>query len=375
MSFTNANSIKEAATQLGFDHVAITKPEISPEDRHAYEAWVRDGFAAGMGYMVNAPEKRTNIQAAYPGVQSILTLGVSYYQGPIPKKPGAGYGRVARYAWGLDYHELIQNRLQKLMREIPGRSTLAVDTLPLLERALARSAGIGFIGKNTVLISTARFHVGSWIFLAEILMDTFLEPDPPSPTPENGCGNCTKCLDACPTNAFEKPYRLKADRCISYLTIENKGWIPIDMRAHIQDWVFGCDVCQDVCPYNARAFETRWPELKADHGVGPWVSLKDILQISDTPTFKSLFEKTPLSRSKRKGLLRNACVVAGNSKDESLVPFLINCLNDAEPLIRGHALWGLAQLGNAKKSAEKLIRNDADENVRKECENILSGIN
>jgi epoxyqueuosine reductase len=255
------------------------------------------------------------------------------------------------------------------------KSTLAVDSKPLLERALARSASLGFTGKNTLLIvpRSARFHMRSWIFLSEVLLDIPYEGDP-GPDILDGCGSCTKCLTACPTGAFEGPYRLRADSCISYLTIENKGGIPFEFREKLGDWIFGCDICQDVCPFNARAFETRWPEFSADRGAGPWMSLSEILAIPDQSSFKAQWGQTPLARAKRKGLVRNACVAAGNSKDESLLPFLDALLSDEESLVRGHALWALSKIRPGEKTrlaADRLWKNDSDEGVRRECEVVL----
>ncbi len=314
--------------------------------------------------MTRDPHKRTHPQTAFPEAKSVLTLAVSYYQEPFPKKPGPGYGRVARYAWGADYHPIILNRLQQLLPEVQrvlgssGNAFLAVDTKPLLERSLAEQSGIGFVGKNTVLIvprsSSHQFHVGSWIFLAEILLDIEI-PRPVLRTSlstewrgtqgeaRGSCGSCTKCLTSCPTDAFDGPYKLRANKCISYLTIENKEAIPTDMRDHVGDWLFGCDICQDVCPFNSRAFETRWPELKSDRGVGAWIALDELLALDDA-AFKLKFGHTPLSRPKRRGLLRNACVVAGNSGDRSLLPHLKKLTEDPEPLIREHAAWAVDKL-------------------------------
>lgn len=347
-------AIKKAAWDLGFDHCALAPLQIPERDQAAYLDWVAAGSAGEMSYMSRDPAKRTHPSAAFPDARVVLTLGVSYYQGPFPEKPGPGYGRVARYAWGLDYHTVIMERLEKLLanvREIlgdAGAASIAIDTKPLLERSLAEQAGLGFVGKNTLLImprsGSLQFHVGSWIFLAEILLNVQTEPvEKPALDAAGKCGRCNKCLTACPTDAFDGPYRLRANKCISYLTIENKGSIPIEMRAQLGDWLFGCDVCQEVCPFNARSFETRWPELKADRGVGPWVPLQEILELP-VENFKARFGNTPLSRPKRRGLVRNACVAAGNSGDGSLAPALEKLISDPEPLVREHAAWALERL-------------------------------
>jgi epoxyqueuosine reductase len=332
--------------------------------------------------MTRDPHARANPASAAPHARSVLTVGVSYYQGALPPKPGAGFGRVARYAWGEDYHPLILSRLEALAARLPDvlgqpvSSYPAVDTRPLLERALARSAGLGFTGKNTVTIvprsgAAGRFHVGSFIFLGEILLD--IESDAPVERPADGCGSCRRCLDVCPTRAFDGPYRLNAGRCISYLTIENKGPIARELRAAVGDWIFGCDLCQDVCPFNARAFDTRWPELRAERGAGAWLGLDDVLRL-DAAAFKARFAETPLARSKRRGLLRNACVVAGNSGDERLAPSLEDLTADREPLARGHALWALARLSpaRARRRADALLRDD-DAGVRDEARFVLEG--
>ena len=345
-------TIRKASWELGFDHCALAPLESPERDQSAYLDWVAAGSAGEMAYMTREPVKRLRPSATFPEATSVLTLGVSYYQGPFPEKPGPAYGRVARYAWGLDSHTVIMERLEKLLTQVreilgdAGAAFLAVDTKPLLERSLAEQAGLGIVGKNTLLIiprsGTARFHVGSWVFLAEILLSVGTEA--PLKKQTNACGTCTKCLTSCPTNAFEGPYRLRADKCISYLTIENKGAIPLDMRPQMGDWLFGCDVCQEVCPFNARSFETRWPELKSDRGTGAWVSLKEILETTDAAAFKNRFAGTPLSRPKRRGLVRNACVAAGNSGDASLLTPLRALADDPEPLVREHAAWAVARL-------------------------------
>jgi epoxyqueuosine reductase len=375
--------LKEKAEALGFDHFSPAPAVIPDRDQAAYLAWCADGLAADLAYMTRDPQKRLHPDRWDPPIRSVLTLGVSYYQGPVPEKPGKGFGRVARYAWGLDYHDVIQERLRRLMGVVndalgPAHAFLSVDTKPVLERSLAQSAGLGFVGKNTVLIipqkSRLGFHVGSWVFLAEILLDVPIE-EMERPVEVAGCGGCTKCLTACPTDAFESAYRLKSDKCISYLTIENKGWIPREMRARMSDWIFGCDVCQEVCPFNARAYQTRWPEFESTHGVGPWMSLQGIFSVGDQPSFKKKWGHTPLSRSKRRGLVRNACVAAGNSGDESLVPSLRGLIDDAEPLVRGHAVWALAQLASpaeARPWAENLLKKETDPEVRAECEAVLN---
>ena len=260
LSSSRRQAVRDLAFDLGFDHCEFSPLTISDLDRDAYVSWIERGSAAGMAYMTADPSSRLEPRARFSGARSVLSLGISYYQGPVPPKPGAAYGRVARYAWGEDYHPLILQRLDALKERLPGvlgadiQAQSAIDTRPLLERALARQAGLGFVGKNTVLIvprhGPGSFHVGSFVFLAELLIDA--DVDDPAPPVTAGCGSCTRCQTICPTAAFDGPYKLNAGRCIAYLTIENKGWIPREMRAPIGDWLFGCDLCQDVCPFNAR---------------------------------------------------------------------------------------------------------------------------
>src|SRR5262249_48732838 len=223
------------------------------------------------------------------------------------------YGRIARYAWGLDYHEVVKARLHNLIAEIKrleGREVAArafVDAVPLLERAVAARAGLGFTGKNTNLLQPRQ---GSWFFLAEILLNLEL------PVEENrlkiSCGSCHRCLDACPTDAFAAAYQLDSRRCISYLTIENKGAIPPALRAGLGEWLFGCDVCQEVCPFNRFATDTYWQEFRPEYGAGQKLDVVEILAIKTDEEFRARFKCTPLTRPKRRGLLRNAAVVAAN---------------------------------------------------------------
>ncbi len=374
-SSINADVVR-IADNLGFNHIALTSLSIRDRDQLAYQSWCDNGLAADMAYLTQAPEKRRSPQTTFAPATAVLTVAVSYYQGRFPTKPGLGYGRVARYAWGQDYHSVMRSRLHLFLAQAApyfgGRdAVLAVDTKPLLERSLAEQAGLGFVGKNTVLIvpqsPRLRFHVGSWVFLAEILLAGEFSADMTTETPSSGCGSCTRCLDACPTGAFESAYRLDARKCISYLTIENKGWIARERRAQLGDWIFGCDVCQEVCPYNARAMETKWPELAPSQGAGAWISLSEVLACDDR-SFKSKWGHTPLSRPKRRGLIRNACVVAGNSGDRSLITYLRPLLADSEPIVRGHALWALSQLDRsiARAEANRLVT-DPDIEVQTEA--------
>ncbi len=328
-----------------------------------------------MDYMTRRPELHAHPRALVPHAQSLITLAVNHYSNAPAFKHENRYGRVARYAWGLDYHDVVKPRLHALVRKIehvasrPVHARCFVDAVPLLERAVAARAGLGFFGKNTNLLQP---RSGSWFFLSEILLDLELPPD--NREIKVSCGTCHRCIDACPTDAFAGPYRLDSRRCISYLTIENKGAIPRELRAAVGEWIFGCDVCQDVCPFNRFASDTAWPEFRPEAGVGPRLDLAELLSIRTDQEFRARFRGTPLTRPKRRGLLRNAAVVAANVGATAAVPALVASIeNDPEPLIRSHALWALARLDPRRGIAltERALRCDADPLVREEAKLVL----
>ena len=388
--------IKGAARGLGFEVVGITGVEPLARDDAAFREWREAGFAAGMDYMTRRTELHANPAALVPTAQSIITLAINYYINAPAFKHENRYGRVARYAWGLDYHDVVKPRLVALAAEIErlaGRKLHArcfVDAVPLLERAVAARAGVGFFGKNTNLLQPKN---GSWYFLSEILVDVELPAD--APEVKVSCGSCHRCIDACPTNAFAAPYRLDSRRCISYLTIENKGAIPLELRSGLGEWVFGCDACQEmptkavargplpqivrgqsesVCPFNSFARETDWKEFRPDAGVGSALDLVEVLSIKTDEEFRARFKGTPLTRPKRRGLLRNAATVARNVDCAAAAPALIERItNDPEPLIRSHSLWAIAHLDPEKSS--RLIEQsltDPDPQVREEAMRLKS---
>jgi epoxyqueuosine reductase len=367
--------IKNAAREIGFEVAGIASVEPLERDDLAYHNWCDAGYAADMDYMTRRPELHSRPRSLVARAQSLITLAVDYSTEALRFEPENRFGRVARYAWGLDYHDVVKPRLKALARrieEIAGfeiHSRCFVDAVPLLERAVAARAGLGFFGKNTNLL---RPRGGSWFFLSEILLDLELPAD--KVEIKVSCGSCRRCIDACPTDAFPSPYVLDSRKCISYLTIENKAQIPRELRRGVGDWVFGCDVCQDVCPFNRFASETQWPEFRPEAGVGPRLDLVEVLSIASDDQFRSRFRGTPLTRPKRRGLLRNAAVVAANVYATSAVPLLIERIeNDSEPLIRSHCLWALGQLDSkrARQSAERALRLDSDAMVREEAESVL----
>jgi epoxyqueuosine reductase len=298
-----------------------------------------------MDYLKRYLDKRADPKEMVPGARSVVCLGTDYYQ-PTSESAEPLRGRFASYARGDDYHDIIKKRLFALwdyMRaeaggEVAGR--VYVDTAPVLERELAQRAGLGWWGKNTCLINK---RGGSYFFLAEIVSTLELEADEPA---TDHCGTCTRCLDACPTDAFPGPYVLDATRCISYLTIELKGAIPRDLRQGMGNWVYGCDICQDVCPWNRKAEPADEPAYQSRPGLDQpdlreWIAL-------DRDAFNEKFRRNPAKRPKRRGLLRNVAVALGNSGDRRAVPALVLALSDEELLVRGHAAWALGQLGGAE---------------------------
>lgn len=344
-----AEAIKDRALALGFDLVGICRAAPTPRDAEAFRIWTEAEMQGTMGYMARPDRLAKTLDPALnlPGARSIVALGKSYFTGDLaPELLGdPARGIFASYAWGQDYHALLTPRLQALRDWIAatlGREVAArvyVDTGPLLERDAARRAGLGFVGRNTMLIHP---RWGAWLFLGEILLDLELPED--AVDTRGTCGRCTRCLDACPTDAFPEAYVLDARRCISYLTIEQKGVIPVELRAGLGNRVFGCDVCNEVCPWNKRfARATDEPALQPDPSrVAP--PLLELIGL-DEPGFRARFRGSPVLRAKRRGLLRNVCVALGNWGAPDATPALVGALADPEPLIRGHAAWALGRIG------------------------------
>ena len=376
--------IKQHANALGFELAGIAPA--SPADGFArLRSWLDMGFAGDMNYMHRHAEARRDPRAVLPEVRSVVMVAMNYKpagdcpsplqeqganacvpsppqgergrgEGAAPLFPsppqgerGRGEGgnrpstaRIARYARGADYHDILRGRLNELLawvrREVPGcKGRGVVDTAPLLERDFARRAGLGWFGKNTMLLNK---RLGSYFFLGALLLDLVLRPDRDHES--SHCGTCTACLDACPTHAFSAPGVLDSRRCISYLTIELKGEVPEDLRPAMGDWLFGCDVCQEVCPWNRRAPAGREPDFlpRADlEAVDP----EELLGLSESD-FRLRFEGTALMRSKRRGLLRNAAIVLGNRGNSPALPALRRALNDQDPLVREAAGWAIEQI-------------------------------
>lgn len=337
-----SSQLKSAAHEIGFDLVGIA-PAVTPTGFSRLKEWIEHGFAGEMAYIPRREEAYEHPKHVLEGVRSVIVLAVNY-KTVEPRPAGSNAGRVARYAWGTgDYHDVLRNMLHRLADRLhelsPGcRTRTTVDTAPLLERDFAQLAGLGWFGKNTMLIHKRQ---GSYLFLGALLTDLELDYDEPHQT--DHCGTCTRCLDVCPTDAFPEPYVLDARRCISYLTIELKSQIPGELRSGIGEWLFGCDLCQDVCPWNRKSPVTTRLEFSPHTDLNP-TSAIEILKMTESQ-FRNRFEKTPLSRPGWNGLRRNAAIVLGNRGDDSAIPALIRVINDDSPLVRGAAAWALGRLG------------------------------
>ena len=335
-------SLRQRALELGFDDCRITTAA-APESASRFTQWLAEQQHGEMAYLERTAPKRGDPQQVLPGARSIITLAASYHnancQSPIVNRTS---GLIARYARYRDYHDVLGERLKQLagfVNQLGGEGTCSlwyVDTGPLLERDLAQRAGLGFIGKHTNLISR---QLGNWIFLSEIITTLALEPDAPE---KNRCGSCTRCITACPTAAITGPFQLDARRCISYLTIELKGSIPVELRPAIGKRIFGCDDCLQACPWNRFAREGQMMKAQAR----PDLAQPDLVELLslDEAVFKQRFAGTPMLRAKRRGLLRNVCVALGNIGDQRAMPVLQKATSDPEPLIAEHAAWATEQI-------------------------------
>jgi epoxyqueuosine reductase len=341
--------LKQQAQALGFALSGVC-PAAGPPGFDRFQAWLDAGFAGEMRYLTRRAAAYEHPRHVLDGVRSIVMLAMPYRTSE-PRAAEADHGRISRYAWGEDYHELIWRRLDELAGWLEATSARCrvrglVDTAPLLEREFAQLAGLGWIGKNTLLLNP---ELGSWFFLAALLTDVALDYDQPYTT--DHCGTCTACLDACPTDAFVAPYVLDARKCISYLTIELRSQIPEPLREGIGDWLFGCDVCQDVCPWNTRghnAAQTDEPSFQPADGMNP-IDLIPLFDLDDE-AFRLRFRHTPLWRAKRRGLLRNAAIVLGNRPTPTAIPALTKGLNDSESLVRGACEWALQRIHDSQVS-------------------------
>jgi epoxyqueuosine reductase len=393
----HSTRIKEYAYTLGFDIARITTAEALPEAEQIIKERIAAGLMEGLPWFtVERVDVSCRPDALLPQAQSIITLGMFYLsQQPEEIDDGKPRGRISRYAWGTDYHEVIKPKLrefaqwlhqyaqEELGAEVETR--LFVDTGRLVDRAVAQRAGLGWYGKNTNILTKSW---GSWVFLAEIVTNLPLQSDIPLKT---NCGNCELCLHACPTQALPAPYTLDNTRCISFLTIELRGSIPLELRPLMGNLIFGCDICQQVCPVNILAEKRlglreqaepvsspiqlrRREEFRPRASVGSSPELIPLLSLTEDQ-FRERFRLSPIRRTKRRGLLRNVCVALGNSGDRQAIPALIRALHDDEPLVRGHAAWAIGRLGGdqARSALEDALHIEQEEEVRIEIRCALEG--
>lgn len=367
--------VRFLAAKHGLSINAVTTADPFPDLGDLLEKHIAAGHVEGMDWFT--PERAhvsTDVRNLHPGAKSIVSFGLAYWSGPAEKPDdGVVRGKISRYAWGRDYHRVLKKRMKALhadMCETLGRDLevrMLVDTARIVERAVAARAGLGWYGKSANLIVPGH---GTWVLLGEMVTDLELEPDKPL---DKNCGRCTICIDNCPTGAIVGPYTIDAPTCISFLTIELRDSIPMDLRPKMGDWVYGCDVCQDVCPYTGAAEIVDEPELQPQSVNNAFPSLHWLLQMTDDEFGKTYFG-TPVPRTKRRGLARNAAVALGNIGTDVDVPVLIKALHEHdEPLVRGHAAWALGRLGgrNAHWALDQARIADPDETVVQECTTAL----
>jgi epoxyqueuosine reductase len=349
-------ALRLEASSLGFARVGISAAG-SPPHHEAFQGWLAAGLAGVMQpWLARHEPLRSNPDAILPGAHSVVMLATHYSAGlgPAAEPLAAGHGRVARYARGDDYHDLLRKRLNILAAwievQVPGaRARGVVDSAPLAERDFARLAGLGWFGKNTMLIDP---RAGSYFFLSGIVTDVALPVD--RPLDVDHCGTCTACLDACPTGAFPAPRVLDASKCISAITIEDHGVVPDALRPGVGDWIFGCDICQEVCPWNRHAPGTDEPSLQPRDGQVS-LDLAELLALDDEG-FRKRFRGSPLLRAKRRGLLRSAAIALGNRPHVPSFEALVAALADAEPVVRGAAAWAIGRWIEAKVMAKEAGR-------------------
>jgi len=348
--------IRDLAAAHGFAIVRAAAFAEPTPGIDVYDRWIAAGLHGDMAYLERGRDPRALPSSRLPTVRAALVLATPYPSEP-PPDPGGLTGRVARYAWGRDYHNLLGKRLRKLRRDLASagvESWGGVDAAPVLERSWARLAGLGYLGKNTMSIIPSR---GSYYFLAVLFVSADLAADPP--LPREFCGRCTRCLSACPTDAFPAPYSLDATRCISYWTIEARALAPRDLRPGFGRWIFGCDVCQEVCPHNHRPMESLEADLAPRHA---WIDLPTLIRAPDDAVL-ARFTGTPLRRPGAAGLKRNALIALGNLGDPEGADSALDALHHPEPVVRAAAVWALHRL-----APERVPDRDADPWVQAEID-------
>ena len=358
---------KALGKSLGFDIVGITTADRFERDERAALERVNGGLMDGLPwYTAERVRKANSPRKLLDGAKSVVSLAMSYNYGEAEPQGGGPHGKMARYAWGDDYHDVMKKRLRAFADALPdlvGRQVhtrIFVDDGPMNDRAAAERAGVGWFGKNTNILTPSH---GSWVLLGQVITDLDLVPD--SPLKKN-CGECVRCIDDCPTGAIVAPYVIDNRKCISFLTIELRGPIPRDIRPLVGDWVFGCDICQDVCPVNWKAAPALEPAFRKRHDFDAPVLLP-LLELDDEG-FRERFRGSPVKRAKRAGLQRNVCVALGNIGDPVAVPALAKALRTAEPLVREHAAWALGKIGSpdARAIIIDALHTETDRTVERE---------
>lgn len=357
-----ATRLKSEAIRLGFDLAGIA-PAVSPPGYPQLMSWLERGFAGEMHYLPRRAAAYQHPEHVMPGVRSVVMVALNYKAEAAAQSTGMAPARIARYAQSAgDYHDFLRDRLKRLgdwlHDQVPQcRTRVVVDTTPLLERDFARLGGLGWFGKNTLLIHK---RAGSFLFLGGLLTDVSLEPDQPHHT--SHCGTCTRCLDVCPTQAFPEPYVLDATKCLAYFNIELAGPIPREHRVDVGDWLFGCDLCQDVCPWNRKSPVSTDPVVQPRAELSPADALAILTMSQDE--FRSKFAKTPLDRPGWNGIRRTAAIVLANGQCREAIPALVAALADASPVVRGAVVWALQQFDDDAASAalreHRAIETDPD---------------
>lgn len=359
--------VKALARSLGFDIVGITSADGFERDEAAALDRVRQGLMDGLAwYTEDRVRKANRPMELLDGAKSVVSLAMSYNYGEAEPRGDGPHGKIARYAWGDDYHNVMKRRLREFTGRLPriaGRAVktrIFVDDGPMNDRAAAERAGVGWFGKNTNILTPSH---GSWVLLGQVVTDLDLAVDDPL---KKNCGECVRCIDDCPTGAIIAPYVIDNRKCISYLTIELRGSIPRDLRPLMGDWVFGCDICQDVCPVNRKAEQGTEPSFQKRHDFDA-PALIPLLALDDDG-FRERFRGSPIRRAKRVGLQRNACVALGNIGDPAAVPALSKALRSGEPLVREHAAWALGVIGGseAKAALADALQTESDAQVAAE---------
>ncbi len=374
MANTLTERIQHRAQELGFELVGITPAEQS-QTIQRYRKWIDNGYAGEMGYLKRHLPLKEDTRQLLQEAKSVISLAMNYYTKDPPNNlvNDPSRGQISRYAWGDDYHDIIRERLLELAEYIRNtaetevKSRVFVDSGPVLEREFAQKAKLGWIGKNTNLIN---WRSGSWYFLAEVLVNLELEYDTNEPL-RGSCGTCTLCIEACPTDAIVEPNWLDSRLCISYLTIELRDSIPVELRPQMGNLIFGCDICQEVCPWNSKANPTTEQAFHPrDGNLAP--ELLSLVNMTQTE-FSSRYKDSPIKRAKRRGFLRNVLIAIGNWGSQTGVPALKEALHDDEPLIRGHAAWALGQIGGkkAKLALENQLTCEVDPAVKSEIQDAL----